>query len=191
MAGTQNAVEGGVNAISHRSEPGDIQGSFILALREYLLADNLAQAKEKKAELNSVVRGIKGLRDFTKMVDGLNRRSAGEWALLLARSSRDDEYLVPYLSRRIDRQEKQAFLGKEAYERLKKVSPFCDLNLVTVRFSRQPSNRDDEREFFKALIKEKLLECDTNKTYVLVFRGFYVESAEIFCFQPAELVLDI
>ena len=170
-------------------QPCGAEGAFVLALREYLLAP-ATEAKGKKVELTALTKRIKGIRDFDRMINGLDKKDDREWARLLARSTSDEGYLVTHLSRRPDRDVKSAFKGSEAYNSLKEMSPFRGLNLVVIQ-SRQPSNRDDEREFFKTLIKEKLLECDTNKTYVLVFNGFCVELAEIFCFHPLELILDI
>lgn len=172
------------------SQPCGAEGAVVLALREFLFASS-EQAEKKHTSLLALIKKIKGPRGLEVMLSKLGGGNLREWARLFARFNNDESDILTHMSRCADRAEKSQFIGNEAYRRLVEVSPFQGSRLVVIQ-SRQPANRDDEREFFKALIKEKEGECDTNMVYVLVLKGLSVADPKIFTFHPVkDLLLDI
>lgn len=190
MTGTPSALRSDVKTVDPLNQPGGAEGAVVLALRELLFASP-EQVEEKHASLLALTKRIKGPRGFEVMISKLRGKSLHEWARLFARFNNDESDILAHVSRCPDRAEKSQFIGNEAYRRLVEISPFQGSRLVVIQ-SRQPSNRDDEREFFKALIKEKEGECDTNMVYVLVLKGLSVADPKIFTFHPVkDLLLDI
>ncbi|OHA81878.1 MAG: hypothetical protein A2675_01905 [Candidatus Yonathbacteria bacterium RIFCSPHIGHO2_01_FULL_51_10] len=174
------------SAAASLREPCGAEGAFALALREAFSAPS----EERRKELFALAEKLKGPPNFREMFGALSCREERAWALLFARFAEDEGNIRTHLTRCPNLAEKQPFIGIIGFNLLREASPFHG-SRVTIIGPRHPLSPGDPREVFKDLIAQKLLECDTNNTYVLVYGQFDIQSAEIFCFHPAELVLDI